>query len=215
MRLPLVLIVLVFLLQSCNDRQYEYCPSNRRIGDWGVVDHTHTFGEYDSLYYLVNPIGNVNDTVFYNGNYTDSYYHSDPVRVMLQYTLSDSIRFSLERLYLTQTNPMHIVMTFYRDSLKDKKVEKVKECTLHLSRKENNDNLYYAGPDSLFKELLRKDLPLYVMATNTNSSSEPQGSQNYEFTLYPAGFDQALQMADSLNKARLKAQKTDTIPKTH
>ena len=192
-------------LASCNSRDYEQCAPDRIFGCWGVVDHTHVFGEYDSLYYVVNPIGNVQDSVYYNGNYTDSYYHSDPVRVMLRYTTGDSIQFNLDRLYYTETNPMRIIMIVAEDDslMRD-------ECVLHLKRDEDNGNLYKAGPDSLFKEMLRSGRELKMRATNGNSSSEPQGSQNYEFTLYTAGFDKAMHLADSLNKARL-TQHADSL----
>lgn len=185
---------------SCDSKLYEDCPAGRIIGDWGVVDNTHTFGEYDSLYYLINPIGNINDSVYYNGNYTDSYYHSDPVRVMLRYTPADSIFFNLDRQYATEINPINIIMMVreHPDSMK-------LECVLHLRRGEDNGNLYATGPDSLFKEMLKSGRLLKVTATNGLTSSEPEGSQNYEFTLDTRGFREALELADSLNAQRKKA----------
>lgn len=189
--------------QSCDTKMYEDCPADRVVGEWGVVNSTHTFGEYDSLYYIVNPIGNINDTVYYNGNYTDSYYHSDPVRVMLRYTVQDSISFNLDRLYTTETNPRNLIMIIREDSVKE-------ECVLHLRRDENQANLYHTGPDSLFKDMLRSGKELKIAATNGNSSSEPQGSQNFEFRIYTEGFGKALQMADSLNHPKHKPEKTDT-----
>lgn len=191
-------------LQSCDTKMYEKCPPDRIIGDWGVMDNSHTFGEYDSLYYVVNPIANVSDTVYYNGNYTDSYYHSDPVRVMMRYTTGDSILFNLDRLYATETNPRNIIMTVEQadDSLHV-------ACVLHLRRGENDGNLYRTGPDTLFRRMLLDGKELRFRATNGNSSSEPEGSQNYEFTIWPAGFDKALQMADSLNKARCAGKTPD------
>lgn len=205
-------------LQSCDTKMYEDCPQDHIIGEWGVVDDTHTFGEYDSLYYVINPIGNINDSVYYNGNYTDSYYHSDPVRVMMRYTTQDSILFSLDRQYATETNPRNIIMMVResRDTT-DKRTDtgrdittdlRDRECVLHLRREENDANIYRCGPDSLFREMLLAGRELTVTATNGTSSSEPQGSQNYEFTLRPDGFAKALQMADSLNKVR-----TDTVNK--
>lgn len=183
------------VFQACEGKFYEDCPPDRIIGDWGVVDHTKTFGEYDSLYYVVNPIGNINDSVYYNGNYTDSYYRSDPVRVMLRYTLSDSIQFNLDRLYTTETNPHHVIMI-----VEDASDSLHKECVLHLTREENTENLYKTGADSLFKKMLLGCKELKIRATNGSSSSEPEGSQNYEFTLYASGFAKALSMADSLNR---------------
>lgn len=193
---------------SCSSHEYEDCPKDRIIGEWGVTNSTHTFGEYDSLYYLINPIGNVKDTVYYNGNYTDSYYLSDPVRVMLRYTLQDSLEFSLDRLYVTQTNPRHLVMMVQQkdDSLR-------RECVLYLEKAENNDRLFYGKADSLFKDMLREGKPLAIEATNGGSTSEPQGSQNYEFTFYPDGFEQALQLAKKLNPTPKEKSDSTSIPK--
>lgn len=182
------------LLISCSSLEYENCASDRMVGEWGVVNKTHAFGEYDSLYYIVNPIGNINDTVYYNGNYTDSYYHSDPVRIMLRYNVNDSIYFSFDRLYVTQTNPKHMVMMA---QVKDDTLKR--ECVLYLEKRDDDDKLYSCGPDSLFKQMLRAGKPLSIQATNGASTSEPEGSQNYEFTFYPTGFTRALAFADSLN----------------
>lgn len=190
-------------LQACDSKLYEECPDSRKFGDWGVVDNTHTFGEYDSLYYVVNPIGNINDSVYYNGNYTDSYYHSDPMRVMLRYTTGDSILFNLDRLYSTETNPRNIIM-----EVSDANRKAPAECVLHLRREENDENLYKTGPDSMFRKMLLSGKELRFIATNGTSSSEPQGSQNYEFTIYTGGFDKAFAMADSLNRLH-----RDTIDK--
>lgn len=196
--------ILAACMQSCDTKMYEDCPPGHIVGEWGVVDHTRTFGEYDSLYYVVNPIANINDSVYYNGNYTDSYYHSDPVRVMLRYTLEDSIFFNLDRQYATITNPRNIIMTV-TDSVS--KTDRGSRCILHMRRGENDENLYRSGPDSLFREMLLSGRELRVMATNGPSSSEPAGSQNYEFVLYSDGFGKALAMADSLNKARVTLRK--------
>ena len=202
------MIPAVAALQGCDKEFYETCPQDRIFGDWGVVNHTHTFGEFDSLYYVVNPIGNITDSVYYNGNYTDSYYHSDPVRAMLRYTADDSIQFDLHRLYATETNPRNIIML-----VRDETDSLHSETVLYLRRKENDENLYSTGPDSLFKKQLLSGHELKITATNGTSSSEPQGSQNYEFPLYTAGFDKALHMADSLNSKGKAAKAPKTAKK--
>ena len=53
---PILLLAAGVAMQSCDTKMYEDCPPDRRISDWGVVNDTHTFGEFDSLYYIVNPI---------------------------------------------------------------------------------------------------------------------------------------------------------------
>ena len=217
--------LLAGVLISCDTKLYEDCPADRIVGDWGVVNKTRTFGEYDSLYYVINPIANVNDSIYYNGNYTDSYYNSDPMRVTLRFTTGDSIYFCLDRQYATETNPQHLVMTVRekiletadKDSKREEKKEEgkpksrekheapkndVRECLLHLIRNVDEGNLYSCAPDSLFKEMLKSGNELLVTATNSNSSSEPQGSQNYEFRIFTSGFSRALAFADSLNILR-------------
>ena len=195
---------LAAVLMACDTKMYEDCPQDHRIANWGVVNDTHTFGEYDSIYYIVNPIGNVNDSVYYNGDYTDSYYESDPLRVMLRYTLEDSIQFNLDRLYTTETNPTSIIMIVAEkeDTVKSRQPEM--ECVLHLRRNDTNSNLYSTGPDSLFKEMLLSGKTLKISATNGKSASESQGSQNYEFTIAAKGFKEAMELADSLTKLQKK-----------
>lgn len=196
--------VFSLFFQGCDVKFYDSCPADHIAGNWGVIDKSRIFGEYDSLYYLVNPIGNVSDTVYYNGNYTDSYYHSDPMRAMVRFTAQDSIQFCLERLYQTQTNPRNIVMTIREEGTGGKSDHKTRECVLHLRREETQENLYKTRPDSLFKEMLASERTLRITATNGISSSEPSGSQNYEFTLVTKGFGRALEIADSLNALRHK-----------
>ena len=185
---------------ACTDKQYDdYDPGNL-IGDWGVVETSHDFGLHDSLFYLINPILNISDSIYYNGNYTDSYYHADSTRVMLRYTTGDSIYFYFDRMYAVQTNPDKMLLTVM-DELKDSVHSK---CKLRLAKVTNSDRLYSAGTDSLFKELLRSGKKLHFAATNATNSYEAEGSQNYDFVIFTQGFDRALDIADSLNFKRKK-----------
>lgn len=182
--------LLAALLASCNTKQYPECDPKHIVEDWGVTDNSRMFGQYDSIYYLVNPVGNVQDSLYYNGNYTDSYYHSDSTRVTLRYTLQDSIVFAIERMYAVETNPDQIIMV-----VKEKPDTLVRECVLHLKKELGSDMLFRCGPDSIFKSMLMDGHELKVEATNGSSTSEPQGSQNYTFRLYTAGFKDAFEMA--------------------
>lgn len=199
--IPLSLIMAGFLCVACNLKKYEEVADNRIINFWAVTNDTHAFGEFDSLYYIINPIGNVSDSIYYNGNYTDSYYQADSTRVMLRYTTGDSITFMLDRLYAVQQNPMHLVM--FVEAVGDTAVG---QCRLHLVRDKDNGNIYRCGPDRDFTDLLAREMTLFITATNASSKAEPQGSQNYEFSIDTKGFHQAIEMADSLN-ALLHADK--------
>lgn len=200
-----LLATLAPVFQACDTKQYENCPESDIIGTWGVTKDTKTFGEFDSLYYIINPIGNVSDSLYFNGNYTDSYYHSDSTRVMLRYTTSDSIIFHIDRMYAVQTNP-----TILTVKVKSEKDTVVKDCELKLRKDDESDKIFRCGPDSLFRELLMSGGMLRFSATNGPSTSEPAGSQNYEFFFDASGFKQALTMADSLNNPA-KYQKLDSI----
>lgn len=197
------------VFQSCNNKKYETCPPQDRVASWGVTRLTDAFGEYDSLYYIINPLGNVNDSLYFNGNYTDSYYHSDSTRVMLRYTTSDSIVFHIDRMYAVQTNPSNLLMT-----VKSVKDSTILSCELHLTKDNDNDNIYRCGPDSMFRKLLSDGDIIKFTATNTSSAAEPIGSQNYEFFIDATGFNRALALADSLNNPG-KSQKTDSIKATN
>lgn len=182
------------LFQACDTKQYENCPESRIIGSWGVTRETHAFGEYDSLYYIINPIGNVKDSLYFNGNYADSYYHSDSTRVMLRYTTEDSIVFHFDRMYSVQVNPPVMIV-----SVKAERDTSNLDCTLKLKKDDNSDKIYRCGPDSTFRKLLEGGGILKFTATNGPSTAESVGSQNYDFILRADGFLEALHLADSLN----------------
>lgn len=204
--------ILAIAMASCVTKQYEDCPESRIFDSWAVVDDTKSFGVADSLYYIINPIGNVLDSIYYNGDYTDSYYHSDSTRVMLRYTTSDSIEFRFDRLYSVITNPHNIIMKVKMMTDTAPKDTAGHDCMLHLKKVDNTLGLYRCGPDSLFKELLKKEGFLKFYATNGPSSSNPEGSQNYEFILNTKGFIKAFSVADSLNALRFpgKYRRHDT-----
>lgn len=199
-RLLFLLPLSAILLASCSTKFFEKFKPDNIIDNWGVTDDSHTFGEYDSLYYLLNPAGDVNDSIYYNGNYNDSYYHSDSMRVMLRYTCSDSISFNLDREYAVQVNPRHLIMT-----VKSGEDTSKRECTLRLVRDVNFGNIYHCGPDSMFRAMLEAGNVMRIHATNGDASYESPGSQNYEFTINPAGFVKAFSLADSLNAAEKAA----------
>lgn len=185
------------LLASCTSKRYEDCDPSMIFGDWAVTDNTMSFGEYDSLYYVINPIANLSDSIYFNGNYTDSYYRADSTRVTLRYGTSDSIAFFIQRMYAVETNPDRLVMMV---SVDDDPLKT--ECVLHLRKDSDSDHIFRCGPDSLFKEMLRRDTTLYFKATNLNSAAEAQGSQNYEFRIDGRHFSRALALTDSLNRQR-------------
>lgn len=180
--------------QSCDNKKFEECPKDNIIGSWGVTKYTDAFGEFDSLFYLINPVRNVSDSLYFNGNYTDSYYHADSTRVTLRYTLSDSIIFYIDRMYAVQTNPPVMIMEVL--SQKDSTLH---SCELKLKRDTDNDRIFRCGPDSMFRRLLLDGDILKFTATNGPATSEPEGSQNYEFFLDVTGFSRAISLADSLN----------------
>lgn len=204
-RLLFSLSFALLLLSSCVTKQYEECDADRIFTDWGITDNTHAFGEYDSIYYLVNPIGLVSDSIYYNGNYTDSYFHSDSTRVMLRYTLADSINFHIDRMYAVETNPRYLIVKAEEENDSSKTV-----CQLKLIKDSNSDNIYRCGPDSTFKEMLKREGLIRFKATNGESSSSPQGSQNYEFFLFARGFNKAILLADSLNRKFTGKSPADT-----
>lgn len=190
MRYPGLILLCALALSSCNYDRYESCGSDRTFGSWGVTNFTHAFGQSDSLYYLVNPIGAVSDSIYFNGNYTDSYFLSDSTRVMLRFTTADSINFHIRRRYVVQANPTELIVEV--DTLASSASP---ACTLLMKRDHDSDMLYRCGPDSLFKALLLREDTLYFNASGANGSG-----QNYVFFLPTVGFEKALNLADSLNR---------------
>lgn len=182
------------LLVSCSSNRFEENNIRDAFFDWGVANNTTLFGEYDSLYYLINPIGNVSDSMYYNGNYTDSYYHADSLRVSMAYTTDDSVKFYIDRMYAVQTNPPYLLLTVFTQGDTTNFQSKMR-----LDKVANDGNLFVckAAPD--FRRMLETEGLLYFSATNCSSASEPQGSQNYEFRLNSIGFMQALSQAIALN----------------
>lgn len=192
--LPLLCGAALLLTGACNSKQYEQLEDGNLFGSWGVTDKTHAFGGDNGRYYLINPAGNVTDTVYYNGNYSDSYYHIDSTRVTLKYTTSDSIIFRLDRMYAVQKNPHRLIMDC--QALGDTSMA---QCRLLLEKDKDNDVIFRTGPNAKFREMLSREMTVYVRATNGPSTSEPEGSQNYQFTIYTDGFNDAMARADSLN----------------
>lgn len=201
---PLLAVILI----GCGSKQYEDCSADLIFHDWGVVNTTKSFGEFDSLYYLINPIVNFADTIYYNGNYVDSYYHADSTRVTLRYTLSDSIEFRIERMYAVQINPANLII-----NVRSENDSTVEGCTLLLKKDANNGQLYRCGPDSAFKHLLLSEGVLHFSGTNSSSSAEAVGSQDYEFRLNVKGFSKAFRMADSLSPLKKKVELMDSLKK--
>ena len=182
------------LFTSCRDQRYETVDKDRIFDSWGVSNDTYTFGEFDSLYYAFNPIRNINDSIYYNGNYTDSYYDADSTRVTLRYTTADSIVFNIDRMYSVEVNPRFLIVT-----AKAEGDTASKPCTLRLVRDVKNGKIYKSGPDREFARLLATGTTLQFLGTNASSTWEPQGDQNYEFILDAEGFRKAIELADSLN----------------
>lgn len=211
-RILLFFPAFVLLLWACNPKQYDDYQEKDVFGSWAVIKSSKTFGITDSLNFLINPVTTVLDSIYYNGNYTDSYFHLDSTRVMLRYTTCDSIYFHLDRMYSVEINPSRIVMTLtaQEDTLKRRSV-------LHLTKSSGSDKIYYCGPDSTFRNLLESGKLLHGYATNDSSTSQPPGSQNYEFILPTAEFGSAFFRADSLNNpakyARIMEAKADSIEK--
>lgn len=194
-RLLLAIPVMVALLTACNTRIYDDRNAELVYFDWGVANDTRTFGVHDSLYYLMNPIGNFADSLYYNGNYTDTYYRADSLRVTLGYTTADSIFMNFDRMYATQANPMEMIVT-----MKEVSDTTARACTLRMKRSLNDGNIYSCGPDSTFTQLLTSGVLMKGTATNAATESEPEGSQNYEFELNAIGFLEAITQARGLNE---------------
>lgn len=195
--LPMLILAGGAVLTSCGNQRYEEVSADRIFASWGVTNSTHTFGEFDSLFYLINPVRNINDSIYYNGNYTDSYYDADSTRVTLRYTTGDSIFLNIDRMYAVEVNPKFLVV--YGKAEGDTTAA---QCTLLLRRDEKNGNLYKAGPDAAFAGLLASETTLHFTGTNANASGEAQGGQNYEFLLDAQGFKRAITLADTLNVRR-------------
>lgn len=198
--------ILMALTVACSTRQFDDCPEGRRFGLWGVVNHTNEFGgSKDSLYYIINPIGFINDSLYFNANYTDSYYKADSTRITFSYGPGDSLMFYIDRMYAVQVNPETIIA---KVRLKEDP-DSIIRTTLKLTRTGKTEDLYLADRDSIFISLLKLEKPLFIKATNGPSTSNPEGSQNYTYILYPEGFNKALQMRDDLNPHPV--EKSDSI----
>lgn len=208
MRKTLPALGIVALLTACSTRQFEDCPDSRIFNDWGVMNMSDAFGETDSMYYLLNPIKNVRDTLYNNGDYTDSYYHTDSTRVVVQYMPIDSVRFYIDRMYAVETNPMELTArvrfqgTTSADSL----------CIVKLKREGMSEKNYRMERDSVFKTFLAAGRPLEITMSNTADGLPTDNSQNYKFVLYTRGFSDALKLCKQLNTpARPDSLKTDSI----
>lgn len=191
---------------GCGSRQYDDCEDSRRVGSWGVVSKSMDFGGNDSIYFLVNPIRNYNDSIYFNGNYNDTYFREDSTRVSMAIGPSDSLRFYIRRMYAVQVNPPEIIarVKAVGDTAKDDR------CTLRLKRIGKMDNLYLADYDSTFLSLVREGRILHFTAVNGPLSTASEGSQNYTWILDMKDFTRAVALRDNLNDSIRKGVKPKT-----
>ena len=208
----LLFLFLGFLtvMTACDTRRFDACPPERMFGEWGVINNSHLFGSMDSSYYITNPIGPVFDSLYYNADYTDSYFSSDSTRITLQYTLNDTAKLFVDRLYLVEANPSELYLLI--NELDDTVKSHVKE--LKFTKDKNSDQLYYLKGTADLEELLMTGKPLNILATNFPKTYETNANaQNYSWILYAAGFEDALKLCYSLNDLPYPDKNKDTDKK--
>lgn len=196
-KLLFTMIGAAVMLAACDTRLMENCPPDQRFGEWGVLNKSVTFGIEDSTYFIINPVGEVYDSLFYNADYTDSYYKSDSTRITLLYTLNDTVKLNVDRLYAVETNPNELYMQI--KAIGD--TTRLRPCEFKFIKKESTDKIYYMteGKKEL-TEFLLTGLPLKIFATNfPRSYEENPNSQNYSMIFYTEGFEEALRLCYELN----------------
>lgn len=200
--LPLALMVLT----GCSTRSFDECPEDHIVDLWGVLKHSHDFGG-DSVYYIINPIAAIHDSLYYNGNYMDSYFRADSTRITVAVGPNDSIKFYFRRMYSVEANPNNMVANVMMEGDSLHRVV----CTLEMKRVESSDALYIAKKDTTFLNLLKTEKPLKIEASNAPTAANPAGSQNYSFLLYTSGFNRASEICFRLNNPNAPLQ--DTVKK--
>lgn len=202
----------LILMTACDSRRFDQCPMDQTFGEWGVLKDSYLFGKTDSdAYYIINPIGEVFDSMYYNANYTDSYFNADSTRVTLQYMLNDSAKLYVDRLYVVETNPteLYLITTVLGDTASNAVQE------FKFTKSTNSDKLYYRVGNDDLKEVLLTGQPLQILATNfPNTYKENANAQNYSFILYTAGFGEALQKCYEMNRTPYTPPTTGKEEKT-
>lgn len=204
------------VLTACDTRKFDRCPPDQVFGEWGVMNDSYLFGKTDSsAYYLVNPIGEVFDSLYYNADYTDSYFQSDSTRITVVYQLNDSVKLYFDRLYYVQTNPseIYLLVTELDDTVKTD----VKQFC--FTKSGNSDHLYSMKGTEDFRKLMMTGKPLSVLATNfPETYQENANAQVYTFLLYTSGFEDALKKCCEMNhvpvpetKPEKKEEKKKTV----
>lgn len=206
-RLILAAPLLLALATACTTRIYDDCAPDHKFGAWGIINHSDLFGADDSIYFLVNPIDNVNDSIYFNGNYTDTYFRADSTRYTLAYGPGDSLRLYIQRMYAVEVNPPQLVaeVRVIGDTVKTPR------CTLNLTRVGSAEEMYVIQPDTTFLSLLKLGKPMAFRAWNGPGSSASEGSQFYTWTLYTTGFADALRFRDILNGDTVAPAKKDSL----
>lgn len=183
------------LTTACDTRRFDACPDDRKFGEWGVIQKSGLFGT-DSMYFLTNPIGAVYDSLYYNANYTDSYFISDSTRITMQFMLNDTVKLFVDRRYIVEANPdqLYLLVSELDDTVK----ANVKEFM--FTKFKNSDQLYHMKGSAALQEVLMTGKPLSITTTNypKNYDTNPN-AQNYSWLLYTEGFEDALKLCYSLN----------------
>lgn len=191
--------LLASLLTGCGERKFEKCPADHMFNDWGVVNDSRAFGVLpDSSYYIINPVRNVSDSLYYNADYTDSYFHSDSTRIVMQYLPHDSIKFYIDRMYAVEVNPKEMTAKVMWES------DTVEDCYLKLRKEGNTDQHFSVVTNPLFRKLLSSGQTLKIRIANSPDAIPNANSQNYDYVLYTAGFKDAFILCDSLNSLKKK-----------
>lgn len=195
------------LLTACSSRQLDNIESENLFDDWGVTSSSYLFGSTpEKKYYIINPTGMVADSLYFNANYTDSYFAADSTRIVMQYIPDDSIYFHLDRLYAVEVNPMRLIARVVAegDTAKDSR------CELELTKIGNGDCLFGCWQDTLFTKILKLEKILDIHITNTPQESKSEGTQNYRYKLYCNGFNKALARCVDLNAPPIPKDSTKT-----
>lgn len=189
MKIHLTLLTLLAVgLCGCTGRDSERKAPLFLAGNWGVVKYSEEFGVLqDSSLYLICPFENLQDSIYYNGDYTDSYFKADNSRVEIQYSSIDTIKFYFLRQYAVMTNPMRmeVKVNCERDTTD------AGELRFQIERTDASDHIYTMLKSEDFTSLLEREQILMFHATNVADSAEAAGSQNYVFTIDTHGFREA------------------------
>lgn len=191
--LPLTFILSALALSaiSCNKRKYTTPNPDTIFGNWEMTRSSDAYIPADSLWYLRNPSAPQQDSIFYNGMYSDQYVHNDSLRAILIYDSVAGYRLYVQRMIGIVVNPLHLTLQTTDTAICNHRMD--------LLLSDSSQNLYSITPRATMDSILMQERETLFKATTSLATDVAGNAQTYIFRINSAGFAKARAHLSAIN----------------